>query len=186
MPAVAFPSRHISVEDYLDGEMSAEEKHEYYAGVVVAMAGASVSHNKISLNLALALKSHLRGGGCDVFVEGVKARLQVGEDDLFFYPDLMVACNPTDNDPFYRRDPKLVIEVLSESTELNDRTTKFIAYRQIAALEEYVLVSQDVDEPRVEIFRRNEDWQPVHYSEGDVELKSVDLSLPLAEIYEGV
>ena len=93
----------LSVAEYLAGELQSKERHEYLGGSVYAMAGASDTHNTISLNLASALRTHLRGGPCRVYMADLKLRLQISDEDVFYYPDVMVACDPRDTDPYARR-----------------------------------------------------------------------------------
>ena len=175
----------VSVETYLAGELNGEVRHEYLAGEVYAMTGASRPHNIISLNLAAALHAHLRGGPCRVFVNDMKLRLRDAQDDYFYYPDVMVACRPEDNARYWCEQPKLVVEVLSESTERVDTREKLFAYRIVAALEEYVLLAQD--KPEATVYRRTaEGWVATRLAGADtLELASVDLRLPLAQVYEG-
>ena len=176
----------LTVDDYLEGEPLSEVRHEYIGGVVYAMAGASDEHNAICLNLATALHPHLRGKTCRVFMTDAKVRLRIAADDLFYYPDLMIACDPRDTDRYFKRFPRVLIEVLSETTERTDRREKFLSYTQIETLEEYVLVAQDRME--VTLFRRANRWQPeiLTRAEALLRLASIDFSLPLAGIYEGV
>src|SRR3954464_8722789 len=115
----------IGVEDYLEGEKVSEVRHEYIGGVVYAMAGASDEHNAIALTLASRLRAHLHGKTCRAFINDMKVRLEVAQDDIFYYPDVMVACDPRDTDRYFKRFPKVVIEVLSEATERADRREKF-------------------------------------------------------------
>lgn len=173
----------ISVEDYLEGEQLSEIKHEYFNGQVSAMAGTTAMHNLLCLNLALALRQHLASGPCKVFVADVKVKCRFLEQDVFYYPDVMVACDPTDNHPLYRERPKLLIEVLS-GDESKERREKYFLYRSLPSLEEYALIGQDPAAPEVSIFRRATGWEkPIVLREGEVELSSVGLCLPLAEIF---
>ncbi len=175
----------LSVEAYLEGELRSELRHEYLAGEVYAMTGASAPHNLIAGNLFAALHAHLRSGPCRVFMSDMKLRLRDAQDDYFYYPDLMVACRLEDNARYWREQPKLVAEVLSDSTERIDSREKLFAYRQIAALEEYVLIAQDRRE--VTVYRRAESWVALRLrDEAELELASVGLRLPLAQVYEGV
>jgi Uma2 family endonuclease len=176
----------LTVEEYLEGEKQSEVRHEYIGGLVYAMAGSSDEHNAISLNLASALLAHLRGKLCRVFMVDSKVRLLAEADDIFYYPDLMVACDPRDKDRFFKRYPRVLVEVLSESTERIDRREKFLSYTQIETLEEYVLVAQDKME--VTLFRRASQWQPelLKMAAQSLPLPSIDFSIPLASIYEGV
>lgn len=180
------PSPHLplSVEAYLAGELSAEVRHEYLAGEVYAMTGASRSHNLIAGNLFAALHVHLRGGPCRVFMGDMKLRLRDAQDDYFYYPDLMVACRPEDKARYWCEQPKLIVEVLSESTERIDTREKLFAYRNIEALEEYALLAQDRREAT--LYRRAHGWGATRLrDEAELELESVGLRLPLAEVYEG-
>src|SRR5258708_22892540 len=91
----------LSVEDYLSGEEDGEVKHEYIAGDVYAMAGATSDHNLIGLNIAFAARSHLKGKPYKVFVFDLKVRLKIAQDDVFYYPDVMVGCDPRDSHKLY-------------------------------------------------------------------------------------
>ncbi len=177
---------YISVEDYLTGEQLSEVRHEYNSGQVTAMAGASRNHGQVAGSLFNRLFSHLRGRPCDVFQADMKVRVLAHGRDVFYYPDIVVGCDPRDTDDFFLRFPKLIIEVLSPSTERLDRLEKFSLYRTIPTLEEYVLVAQDVAE--VTVFRRRMDWQGEVFSglDSEVTLESVELTVGLATIYEKV
>lgn len=176
----------LSVEEYLEGEQFSEIRHEYIGGELYAMAGGSDAHNLISLTWASALRQHLRGGSCRVFMADVKARLLIASEDIFYYPDVMVACDSRDTDAYFKRFPKVLIEVLSETTERTDRREKFGSYIQIPTLEEYVLVAQDKME--VTIFRRSNQWnaEVFRLPEQEAHLVSLNFKLPLRDIYEGV
>jgi Uma2 family endonuclease len=177
---------YISVDDYLAGEETSVVKHEYIDGNVYAMAGASKEHNLISLNIAAAFRSHLKGRPCRVFMAGVKAHIETAGKDTFYYPDVIVGCHSRDTHRLISRYPKVIVEVSSESTERLDRGEKLMTYQSIETLEEYVIVAQD--RPDTTIFRRANKWQPeaVTGLGQRVYMKSIDLTLSLAEIYEGV
>lgn len=176
----------LSVDDYLDGERYSEVRHEYLGGVVYAMAGASTEHNTVAGNLFVSLRSHLRGKPCRVFIADVKVRLQIGDEDIFYYPDVMVTCDPRDTDRYSSRFPKVLIEVLSPETERTDRREKFLSYTRLDSLEEYILVAQDKME--ITVFRRSSQWKPELLNTGDRQLRlaSLDFALPSGIIYEGV
>ena len=176
----------VSVEEYLAGEPASEVRHEYLGGVVYAMAGASEEHNLIMVNLVTALHSHLRGKSCRAFVADMKVRLEVAREDIFYYPDLLVVCDPRDTHRHYKSFPKVLVEVLSPDTERIDRREKFLSYTQIETLEEYVLVAQDRMEATV--FRRANNWQPEVQRQADQSLRlaSLEFTLPLRDVYEGV
>jgi Uma2 family endonuclease len=176
----------VSVADYLAGEPISEFRHEYIGGEIHAMAGASEEHNAISLNLATALQSHLKGRRCRAFIHDMKVRLQIAGDDVFYYPDVMVACDPRDTDRYFKRFPTVIVEVLSPETERTDRREKFLSYQQIETLEEYVLVAQDKSE--VTVFRRANQWRPeiVRQASDSLTLSSLEFSLALVDLYDGV
>lgn len=171
----------LSPEEYLDMELSSPIKHEYVAGEIFAMTSTSDSHNIISLNLAFILREHLRGTPCRVFMSDLK--LKVATADAYFYPDLMVTCE-TAPDSHYREQPKLVIEVLSDSTAKFDREDKRRIYQALESLQEYVLVAQSCMDVRV--YRRTADgWDMAIYTDGAViPLHSVELEIDIERIYE--
>lgn len=176
----------VPVADYLEGERISEFRHEYIGGEVHAMAGASEEHNVISLNLATALQAHLKGRRCRAFIHDMKVRLQIAGDEIFYYPDVMVACDPRDTDRYFKRFPQVLVEVLSPETERTDRREKFLSYQQIETLEEYVLVAQDKAE--VTVFRRSNQWRPEIVREHGEQLRlpSLEFTLPLSDLYEGL
>jgi Uma2 family endonuclease len=174
----------LTVAEYLEGELHSQVKHEYVAGQVFAMTGASRRHNLISLNLTSALREVLRGGPCQVFMTDVK--VHVASANAYYYPDLVVTCDPRDVDPYFVNRPCLIVEVLSPSTEKIDRREKLLAYRKLDSLREYVLVDPDTRE--LTVYRLGEQaqwWQDVYGAEGSVHLASIAADLPLAAIYEG-
>jgi Uma2 family endonuclease len=172
----------VSVEEYLEGEKYAQVKHEYVRGHVYAMVGVSRTHNTLALALASRLLSHLHAGGCRVFISDMKVRI----GDIYYYPDVLVTCSKTDADPHFSTEPRLIIEVLSPSTEAFDRLDKRLAYQSLSSLGEYVLVSQE--RPQVQVYRRSgPGWDLETYGEGDVvHFVSVELELPIGEIYRDV
>jgi len=175
----------ITPEDYLEGEKHSDVKHQYINGDVYAMSGTSDAHNGIALNLAGYLNTHLRATTCRVFMESVKARIQTVDNDQFFYPDIQVTCDETDNERYFKTQAKLIIEILSPSTERYDRAEKFYAYRQLESLQEYVLIAQDSH--RVEVYRRRTQWELELYGEDqDFYLESVDLKINVADVYEQI
>lgn len=183
---MALPESHpfIGVDEYLRGEESSELRHEYIGGVVYAMVGASRQHNTLALNLGAALHRHLHGGPCRVFMSDVKVRLRVRGEEIFYYPDLVVACEPSDRERYYVEQPRLIVEVLSETTERIDRREKLFAYTLIPSLQEYVLVAQA--RPEVTVHRRRSDWVGEVLTAGELRLEAVEFEIPLASIYEGV
>lgn len=175
----------LTVEEYLELEAHSQIRHEYLAGEVFAMCGATSRHNRIAGGIYEALRAHLKGGPCEPYMGEVQVKLRISRDDYVYYPDVMVVCGRGKGEERFFTDPKLIVEVLSPSTAGVDRHEKRIAYRRIPALEEYVVVAQQSVE--VTIFRRAEEWQPVILELRDaiLELRSVDLRLPLTRIYDG-
>jgi Uma2 family endonuclease len=180
--------RHMTVDQYLAFELQSPSRHEYLAGEVFAMTGSSSQHNAIATRLFAATAAHLRGSPWHASMSEVKVRVRTNMRDYFYYPDMLVI---SDHDrradggervPFVRS-PRLIAEVIAPATENIDRREKSMMYREIAALEEYVLVAQEKCE--VTVSRRREQWRPVIYKalEDLAEFRSIGLSLPLAHIY---
>ncbi|HCF26324.1 MAG TPA: hypothetical protein DEV81_03725 [Cyanobacteria bacterium UBA11049] len=184
---IASPDRkYMAPQKYLEWEERQDIKYEYVNGEVFAMIGSTIPHNDIALNLASALKSHLRGSRCRVNIAGVK--VCISEDGPFHYPDVMVSCDERDRPAIkFIQYPCLIVEVLSLSTEGYDRGGKFTHYRRIQTLREYVLI--DTEKIGVECFRLNDRglWELHPYEEGDeVHLTSVDFYFPMSLVYEDV
>lgn len=177
---------HLSAEEFLIWEEAQAEKHEFVAGEVFAMTGARQDHVLVSGNIYAALKQRLRGTPCRAYIADMK--LHVNAADAFFYPDAMVSCHAEDKlAKQFLSHPTLIVEVLSESTADYDRGGKFVAYRKLDSLQEYLIV--DIDNRRLECFRRtnDSDWLLHDYvGEVDCELTSLGFKLPLAEIFEDI
>ncbi|NCJ08367.1 Uma2 family endonuclease [Synechococcales cyanobacterium C] len=183
---VASP-QYLTPKDYLQLEAESPVKHEYIDGEIYAMAGASDVHVTITGNLFALLRSHVRGTGCRVYISDMKARIE--GRDRFFYPDVMVTCDPRDQETSgYKRFPKLVVEVLSETTEAFDRGDKFADYQTLESLQEYVLIN--TRHQRVECFRRHQggQWVLQFYTRETKTfyLESLDFTGTLAALYEDV
>ena len=132
----------ISVEDYLDGELISPVKHEYIEGEVYAMAGASDRHNLIAGELYTLLVTHLRHSRCQPFFGDIKVQVT---RNVYYYPDVLVSCEESPDNPFFRNHPTLIIEVISPSTEGVDRREKLLFYQQMPSVQEYVVVDQQQD-----------------------------------------
>jgi Uma2 family endonuclease len=172
-------------EEYLAFEEQSPYRHEYINGTVYAMSGASLAHNRIAQELVVAFRSHLRGGPCEPFFLEAKLEIRAGRDKIMYYPDAMVSCRPEDRTDQIVRNPKLVVEILSKSTQHIDRREKAMTYQRVDSIEEYVLIAQK--EPKIIVHRRADDWRPVLYSamEAQVEFRSIGLRMAVAQIYEG-
>ncbi|MGR8933665.1 MAG: Uma2 family endonuclease [Gammaproteobacteria bacterium] len=171
-------SERISEEEYLQGELASDIKHEYIDGYVYAMVGASKNHARITANLVSELRVSLKNTPCEPFASALKVKI----GKAFFYPDVMVVCKDAGKHDYYTETPAIIVEVLSKSTRRTDKTTKSTAYQTIPTLQEYVLIEQDIVD--VEVCRRSEGWVSCHYFMGDeVTFESVGLTLPVEEIY---
>jgi Uma2 family endonuclease len=188
MNAIPRPRDWISVEDYLATEEASPVKREYVAGrVYYAMASTSVRHNRIAGNLFALFHSRLRSGPCQVFFADVKLHIPLHREDLFYYPDLMVCCDPRDSHSHYREHPCLLVEVLSDSTRGADTREKLIAYTQVESLQGYLLVEQDRIAATLRL--REQDWQPEMYEGPAARLPlpcAGGVEVELAEVYAGV
>lgn len=188
-PAVAYGKQRMSIEEYLEMENAATEKHEYYRGDVFAMSGAKVVHNMISRNLLIALGKKLQGKPCQPF--GSDLRIHIEANTLFAYPDISIVCGEIKtlhDDEMNVLNPAVIIEVLSSSTKNYDRGEKFKLYRDIPTLTEYALV--DSESIHIEVFRLNETqhWELEEYRsmKEEVQIKALHEIISLTEIYEGV
>ena len=180
------PRADFDLQAYLDWEATQPERHEYIAGEVSAMTAARGTRNLIAGNVYMALRQHLRGSPCRTHIEGMT--LQVRAADAVFYPDVFVTCDPQDlgeQAELAKTAPKLVVEVLSESTAAFDRGLKFELYQHLPSLQEYLLIEQD--RVHADLFRRNAEGLWVLHPSGPggvVRLDSVGLVLTMETIYE--
>lgn len=184
------PRPYYSFENYLATERECvDDKHEYVAGQVFAMAGATFNHNLITANLVRRLGNQLEGRPCTVLTSDMRVRIETA--DACVYPDVAVLCDrPAFHDR--RRDvltnATLVAEVLSPSTEGYDRGGKFAIYRGLPSLRQYVLIAQD--RPAIDVFTRQADgrWVLDAYADLDapIHLEAIGCTLLLREVYDKV
>ncbi len=150
------------------------------------MAGAGEAHVTVALNVAMALRQHLAGTPCRTFITDMKLRVEAV--DAYFYPDVMVTCSAADAaDPLVKRDPTLLVEVLSSATAAHDRGDKFAAYRKLPGLREVLLV--DTDSWRCDLYRKGADglWVLHPFEPGQaLRLESVALDLPAEQLWAEV
>ncbi len=171
----------ISTEEYLQGELTSDVKHELIDGQAYAMAGASASHERISMTIARKFGNHLENLPCEPFGSDMKVKAGLN----FFYPDLSVDCEFDESQPYFTETPIIIVEVLSKSTRKTDQTIKRRAYLNLPSLQEYVLIEQGFVD--IEVIRRSEGWQSEHYYLGDdVTFESIELTLRVEEIYHRV
>lgn len=174
-----------SVEDYLESEKISPVRREYVEGEVYAMAGTSDNHSRIAINITTALSIHLRDSDCEPFAGETKVRVT---KNVYYYPDILVSCEENPEDPYFRNQPILIIEVTSPSTKHIDRREKLLFYQQMPSVQEYVVIDQH--RINIEIHRRqpNGGWITYYFDKDDeeIEFQSVGLTLPIAEIYRRV
>ncbi len=181
MTALTASAYFVTEQEYLEGEQSSELRHEYINGQVFAMTGASDRHGLILNALAFALTPAARRKGCQLFTSDMKLRLEIGGQTIFYYPDLILSCDPQDRERNFRRAPCLIVEVLSPSTERIDRREKLLAYQSLPSLQSYLLVEQD--KRHVELYRRANGWRVEHYEHGSLPIDCLDAPLALDDIY---
>jgi len=174
---------YISEDDYLRGEQASAIRHEYINGIVYAMAGASDKHNTIAGNAFALLHANLPDH-CEVFMSDMKLRMEVQGETIFYYPDVLVSCADDDRATYYREQPCLIIEVLSQSTRRQDRFEKFMAYKDLSSLQEYLILEQEYR--AAALFRRRPGWQAELYQDGDIHLESVNLTMSMDALYRRV
>jgi Uma2 family endonuclease len=185
---VAQPNRpRWSVDQYFELERSSPLRHEYIDGQIIAMAGGTTAHGVIASNLIALLRPKLRGGRCRVFPSDTRVRLS---SSRYLYPDVSVSCDPRDRvseNSEHISYPCLVVEVLSQSTRAYDRGGKFALYEDLHTLVDYVLIDQARRAAEARSRQPDGSWAVRTFGVGDeLHLAGLDLSLPLADIYEDV
>ncbi|TVR64318.1 MAG: Uma2 family endonuclease [Candidatus Competibacteraceae bacterium] len=173
-------SSESSVEAFIEWESQQETKHELLNGLIIAMTGGTFAHARLIARLVTRLSNALDDTPCAVLSSDFKVQ---AVNDVF-YPDVLVTCARQENEDLLCKEPKLIIEVLSNSTAHKDRFRKRQAYQQISSLEEYILVSQEIQ--HVEIYRRGENWQAEIHTSGKVELRSVAVLLDIDDLYASI
>lgn len=177
----------FTLEEYFEMEEKSSILHEYVGGEIFAMADPSQAHDIVAMNIAGPLCVHLRDRPCRIYTTHRQLQFKCFGDDFVYRPDVWLACGETRNAKGdYVDEPRLVIEVLSPSTARIDRREKLFNYREIPSIEEYVLVAQQP--VHVAIYRRAEQWGPqvLRSLEDILELRSVELPIPVGRIYKGV
>ncbi|MFN8486261.1 MAG: Uma2 family endonuclease [Caldilineaceae bacterium] len=185
----ALPKLYLSPEQYLVQERKSLTKHEYYAGEIFALAGASRQHNLIVLNVGAELRTQLKKRSCTVYPSDLRVKIE--PIDLYTYPDVVVVCGKAqfdDKEQDTLLNPTVIVEVLSKSTEAYDRGTKFKNYRTLPSLTEYILIAQDAYHIEHYVRQTDNQWllSEVDDPEGVVELPTIQCSLLLGEVYDKV
>ncbi len=187
---------YMTEEQYLALDEATDGNYEFYDGYVIMLrppssayderipldlAGGSPAHAALCTRLGGLLDQALSDGPCIVYSSD--AKLQIDAARHYLHPDLSVACG--DQVGKMLTDPVVVIEVLSPSTEKRDRSWKFQSYKDLRSIQEYVLVSST--SKAIEVYRRENDWRPYHYREGDlVELPSLGVRFPFDAVYRRI
>jgi len=181
--------RQAAEQEYLELERSSDQKHEFYDGHVVALAGGTAQHNRITINVIASLYTQLQNRPCSVYSSDL--RVKIPQTRSYTYPDISVVCGQERFDDGSQEllvNPIVIIEVLSPSTERHDRGKKFEFYRTIESLQEYVLIAQDAK--RIDHFIRQATnlwmFSSIGEAEAQFSLPSIECSLMLSAIYQKI
>jgi Uma2 family endonuclease len=183
-------TRKFSIEEYIELEQSSEERYEYFVGEVFAMAGGSLEHAIIATNIAGSLNNKLSGKNCRAINSDM--RVKVPADPPYRYPDVTVVCGEPITEKYLGQvmlvNPVLLVEVLSPTTKDYDKDEKFLGYQSIASFQEYLLVAQERSHVTRYVRQADNQWVRSDFIGLDsaVEVKSLGVTLPLSEIYQGV
>jgi len=176
----------MTAEEFLAWEAVQTERHDFVDGVPYAMAGAEDRHVTVTGNVYMALRQHLSGTPCRALNTDMK--VAAANERSFFYPDVVVTCSEADRQSrLIKREPTLIVEVLSPSTAAYDLGAKFAHYRQIPTLREIAFI--DLDERRTSVYRKNADglWVLHPFDAGaDVQFASVDLTITATALFADV
>jgi Uma2 family endonuclease len=188
---MSMPAAHdlcLTVDEYLQLEETARERHEYVAGRIFVMVGANVAHNTIVSNLNYLFYAAVRQSGCRIFSTDMKLWIETSQS--FYYPDLIVTCESLEAKSTYVEAPCLLVEVLSPSTGDIDKREKLIAYRHLPSLIEYLLVYQE--KAQIEVYRKDDkgNWHSMVFNGGIriqlLSLPQAPFELEMNEVYSGV
>jgi Uma2 family endonuclease len=187
-PAHAYQKKIYTIQEYLEMEKNALEKHEYYNGEIFAMSGASARHNVISVNVLTALAIALKGKSCRPY--GSDMRIHIPENSLFTYPDISIICGDviiSKEDEETATQPTIIIEILSPSTKNYDRGEKFMLYRSISVLKEYILIDSESIHAEHFAFNKEGLWQLKEYNkpEETIIIETLNVQILLEDVYEG-
>lgn len=180
----------MSPSAFLEWERNQEYKHEYVRGEIFAMAGASINHNKILTNIIVSAGSHLKDKSCNIYPSDL--RIAVKSKSSFFYPDATIVCGELQFDDEGLKDtvknPAVIFEILSPSTEDYDIGKKLFFYMQIDSLQQYIIVDSRSIHVRITTKMENGTWKFTELSEENnvFFINSIQLELSLSEIYDGV
>lgn len=178
---------YFTPKEYLEFEKQSETKHEYSAGEIISMAGASRRHNLISGNAFGELRNQLKGKSCEAYMNDMRVRTK---PDEYTYPDVIIVCGEPqfEDEEYTLLNPTVLIEVLSKTTESRDRDDKLHDYHSIESVNDYILVAQDKMLVDHYIKQSNNEWTLRSYTKPDdvIKLSSISCELSLAELYAQV
>src|SRR4051794_33965855 len=187
-PIPAYKRKFVSVKEYLEQEKLSFKKNEFYKEEIFAMAAAGNRHNVIFSNVFIPVGIALKGKKCRPY--GSDPRIHIPENTLFTYPDISIICNdiissPEDEDSAIQ--PTVIVEILSHATRNYDRGEKFVLYRDIKTLQDYVLIDSDSIHAEVFSINQNNLWELKEYKslEDKLAIKSIEFTMELHDIYEG-
>jgi Uma2 family endonuclease len=177
----------ISLEAYFELQRSGNQRHDFWEGTLVELEATTKNHNRIKRNIIDAIPRSIRkAAACELFDENVMTQLK--QKQKYVYPDIVLTCDPRENDPLIIEYPCILIEILSDGTARYDRTDKFFQYQRIPTVEQCVFVAQN--QMAIESFQRAEQgqWlmQPLQEASEALYFPKLDHSIPLADIYEGI
>ena len=177
---------YISPEEYLERERASEEKHEYYDGFVIAMSGARLKHNQVTGNLVAEIGSYLKGKECQTLPSDM--RVSTPNRDAYMYPDATIVCGEPklEDDKFDTLlNPSVVFEILSPSTQKNDKGYKLLHYKNIPSLKEYIMI--DASKRFVEVVRREPDgawrFEDIAASSAGFHIETIGLTISFNDLY---
>ena len=186
--ALAIADNRISRDEYLQGELASEIRHEYVAGNVYAMSGGTLNHQRIAGNFMRMAGNQLAGKPC--FPTGSDFKLQVplgGGEEAFYYPDGMIICVPVPGDALFTDSPSVILEVLSPTTRRIDEVQKFRDYLTIPTLGTYILA--ETESPFLTLHRRDGAGfrrETLSGPDAILDLPEAGITIPLAELYRDV
>jgi Uma2 family endonuclease len=174
----------LSVEEYLQGELGSEEKHDYLGGQVHAMAGGTTRHAAVATNVMIAFGGALSGKRCRPFNSDLKVRIELPGQTRFYYPDAMIVCELRQDTETWQDRPVVVVKVLSESTRRTDRTEKREAYLAVPTLKALIFVETDCVHATVHRRGPSGGFFIEEYSglEARIPLPEVEIALSLADV----
>lgn len=187
-PAPDYAKQYKTIEEYLEIENASTKKHEYYKGEIFDMAGAKLSHNDVAGNFYHQFRNKLKGKPCRPY--NSDTRVHIEKNTLFTYPDVTIVCGEPEtlnNDNISVLNPVMLVEVLSPSTANYDRGSKFMLYRDIPSLKEYVIADPETKSIESWFINNSGHWELRTYSGTDTfHSYSLDIDIPLADIFEGL